>query len=415
MGQDKLDLMGDFPFTRLNRLLADTAPPAGLDPIAMQIGEPQAAVPASVMDDIAAEAPLFGRYPPPPGSADYRKAVADWLAARYGLAEGAVDPDSQVIATSGSREALFQAALAAAARKQARLPAGVKPAVLVPNPLYHVYAGGAYMADCDLVPVACTPENDFTPDYAALPEEVLARTAICFLCTPGNPTGTVASAEAIMAMIRLARAHDFTLAVDECYSEIWFDAPPTGGLQAAAMLDGAGTDFSHVLSFNSLSKRSGAPGLRCGFIAGDTARIADIARVRSYGGATLPGPLMHAGARLWRDEAHVAANRAHYAELVEIAAGTLGHLPGYRRPEAAFFLWLDVAPAFPDGEAAAVALWRDHGVKVLPGGYLARPESGDTDSADVTPGDRYVRVALVHAPEVTRAACERIAACLGAA
>ncbi|MBP5858113.1 aminotransferase class I/II-fold pyridoxal phosphate-dependent enzyme [Marivibrio halodurans] len=420
MGQDKLEAMGDFPFARLNRLVDGVTPPDGLVPIAMQIGEPQAAVPDHVMADIAARADLFGRYPPPPGSDAYRGAVADWLVRRYALAPGSVDPATQVIATSGSREALFQAALAAAARKQARLPDGVRPAVLVPNPLYHVYAGGAYMADCDLIPVATTPENDFTPDYAGLPEEVLARTAICFLCTPGNPTGAVAKAGAIAAMIQLARAHDFTLAVDECYSEIWFDRPPPGGLEVAAGMDEAGTNladiFSHVLTFNSLSKRSGAPGLRCGFIAGDAGRIADIARVRSYGGATLPGPLMHAGAHLWGEETHVAANRARYGELVDIAESALGHLPGYRRPEAAFFLWLDVRPAFPDGETAARALWERHGVKVMPGRYMARAESGNHAGGDAcsgpTPGDAHVRIALVHAPAVTRDACARIASCM---
>lgn len=428
MGQDKLEAMGDFPFARLNRLLDGVAPPDDLAPIAMQIGEPQAAVPDHVMADIAARADLFGRYPPPPGSDAYRGAVADWLVRRYGLAPGSVDPATQVIATSGSREALFQAALAAAARKQARLPDGTRPAVLVPNPLYHVYAGGAHMADCDLIPVATTPENDFTPDYAALPEAVLARTAICFLCTPGNPTGTVAKAEAIAAMIRLARAHDFTLAVDECYSEIWFDRPPPGGLEVAAAMDEASDPagvFANVLTFNSLSKRSGAPGLRCGFIAGDAGRIADIARVRSYGGATLPGPLMHAGAQLWGEETHVAANRARYGELVDIAEGALGYLPGYRRPEAAFFLWLDVRPAFPDGETAARALWARHGIKVMPGRYMARAESGKDPNGPAapgaragdggTPGDTHVRIALVHAPAVTRDACARIASCLDAA
>ena len=417
MAQDKLDLMGDFPFARLNRLLDGVSPPAGMAPVMMQIGEPQAAVPDSVVADITAHADLFGRYPPPPGSEDYRAAVADWLARRYGLAEGAVDPATQVLATSGSREALFQAALAAVARKEARLPPGTRPAVLVPNPLYHVYAGGALMAGAELVPVATTPENDFTPAYAELPEDVLARTALCYLCTPGNPTGAVASGAAIEPMIRLARAYGFTLAVDECYSEIWFDAPPTGGLEAAAALDGPDSGFDAVLSFNSLSKRSGAPGLRCGFIAGDARLVADIARVRSYGGATLPGPLMAAGARLWGEERHVAENRARYKALVDIAEEELGHLPGFRRPEAAFFLWLDVSRTAGDGEKAARRLWAEAGVKVLPGRYMARPESGDTQGAGVaeavTPGDSYVRIALVHEPETLRAACRRIAGCLG--
>jgi aspartate/methionine/tyrosine aminotransferase len=414
MGVDKLETLGDFPFTRLNRLLEGVTPPDGMTPIMMQIGEPQAAVPDSVMRDIAAHADLFGRYPPPPGSVDYRRAVADWAVGRYGLKPGSLDPETQVLATSGSREALFQAALVAAARKQVQLPDGVRLAILVPNPLYHVYAGGAIMADCDLIPVSTTPDNDFTPDYAGLPDEILARTALCFLCTPGNPTGTVASVEAISQMLTLARRHDFTLAVDECYSEIWMDKAPTGGLEAAVALDGPDSDFSHLLTFNSLSKRSGVPGLRCGFIAGAAQMIGQIARVRSYGGATLPGPLMAAGAALWREESHVAQNRAHYAQLIEIADRALGHLPGYRRPEAAFFLWLDVQQTAGDGVTAAKRLWAEQGVKVLPGRYMARPESWDSAQADAaTPGDGYVRIALVHDPDTVAEACARIAACLG--
>lgn len=409
MGEDALNLLGDFPFKRLAALLEGLEPPTDRAPILMQIGEPQAAVPESVMREIAASADLFGRYPAPAGAADHRRAIAAWLGRRYRLGADAVDPERQILVTNGSREALFQAALAAAARKRARLPDGVRPAVLLPNPLYHVYLGGAVMADCDLVPVPATEASGFTPDFAALPAEVLDRTALCYLCTPGNPTGTVARAEALQAMIRLARAHDFALAVDECYSEIWVDAPPTGGLQAAAALDGGGTGFSHVLTFNSLSKRSGAPGLRCGFVAGDAGLIADLARVRSYGGATVPGPLQAAAAALWREETHVEANRARYRSLIDAAAEELSGLPGFRRPEAAFFLWLDVRETAGDGEAAAKRLWVEEGVKVMPGRFMARPES---PGEAATPGDGYVRIALVHEPATVRDACRRIAAAL---
>lgn len=409
MAESKLERMGDFPFTRLAALLEGTAPPSGRAPILMQIGEPQAAVPGSVLDDIAANVDLFGRYPPPPGAEAYRQAAADWAVRRYGLAPGAIDPATQILATSGSREALFQAALTAAALKEPQLPDGVKPAILTPNPHYHVYLGGGIMAGCDLIPVPATAENGFTPDYAALPQEILDRTALVYLCTPGNPTGTVTPAEELSAMLALARKHGFVLAVDECYSEIWFDRPPTGGLEAAIALDGPDSAFQGLLTFNSLSKRSGAPGLRCGIVAGDADLIRALARVRSYGGATLPGPLMAAGARLWGEETHVEANRAHYRRLVELADDMLGDLPGYRRPEAAFFLWLDVRETAGDGETAAKRLWAEEGVKVLPGRYMAQAHA---PGSDATPGDGYIRIALVHEEAVTAEACRRIRACL---
>ena len=403
---DRLDLLRNYPFRRLAALLDGVTPTK--DPqLFLQIGEPQNAVPDLVAPVVNEHAHLMGKYPPPGGAPGYLDAVARFLETRYGLGANALDAAKQVTALCGTREGLFQAGLAAIMRKRQARP-DAQPAILVPNPMYHVYFGAAVVGDAEAILVDTIAQNSFVPDYANLPDEVLDRTAICYLCTPGNPTGAVAARAAITEMLALARKHDFVLAVDECYSEIWFDTPPAGGFDAATDLGGS-TD--NLLVFNSLSKRSGSPGLRCGFVAGDPVLIDHGARIRSYGGAQVPGALMAAGEALWRDEAHSIANRAKYKELTEIADSHLAGIPGYRRPEAGFFLWLNTSATLGTGEEAAVELWREGGVKVLPGRYMARPDP----ETDGSPGDDYIRIALVHDPKTVEDAMGRIAAVLKAA
>lgn len=398
MTDDRIAKLHDYPFRRLNKLLGETT--SNKSPIALQIGEPQNAAPALLGATVAEHGELWSKYPPLKGSADYRRAVADWATRRYGLPAGAVDPETNVLIACGSREALYQAACLATERKKQRLGDGVQPAICLPNPLYHVYYGGALMAGAEPVTVDATPENNFIPDYDGLPEELLDRTALVFLCTPGNPTGTVASRAQLERMIKAARKHDFILAVDECYSEIWFGEPSIGGLEAAHGIDGT---FDNLLVFNSLSKRSSAPGIRCGFIAGDAGLLDDFAMLRAYGGAQIPGPLQAAGAALWDDETHVAENRALYDRLVGVAEEELGGLPGYQRPEAAFFLWLDTAKSGLSGEEAAKRLWQEQAVKVMAGRFMSR--AGDDGAS---PGDDFIRIALVFDEEITREACRRI-------
>jgi aspartate/methionine/tyrosine aminotransferase len=263
--------------------------------------------------------------------------------------------------------------------------------VLVPNPFYQAYGAAALAAGAELVPVPATAATGFLPDYAALPPALLDRVTLCYICSPSNPQGAVASEAYLRDLLALAERHDFRVLADECYSEIYRDAPPPGALAAAAA---AGADPERVMVFQSLSKRSSAPGLRCGFAAGGPASIAALRRLRAYGGAPVPLPLQHAATALWRDEAHVAASRALYVEKFELADAILGDLPGYVPPRAGFFLWLPVG----NGEAAALTLYRETGVRVLPGAYLGR-----ADAAGRNPGAEYIRVALVaEATEVAR-------------
>jgi aspartate/methionine/tyrosine aminotransferase len=266
---------------------------------------------------------------------------------------------------AGSREGLFMAAqLCVPPAKD-----GQQPTVLIPNPFYQVYFGAAVMAGAEPVFVPATVETGFQPDYGTIAKDALTRAAMAYLCTPANPQGTVASLERLKSTITLARAHDFVLISDECYSEIYDGAAPAGALAACAALGG---DLKNVLVFNSLSKRSSVPGLRAGSVVGDADLIAKFSKLRAHGGAVQPVPVLNAAAALWRDETHVEENRALYRAKFD---------------DAGFFLWLDVG----DGEKAAKALWREAGIKVLPGGYLARP-----DATGKNPGASYIRVALVH-------------------
>lgn len=364
----------EYAFPRLRRLLGGI-PPGGPE-LLMTIGEPKHPLPPVVAETIAAHAQEFALYPPNDGTPELREAIAAWLARRYGVA---VDPETRIVSLNGTREGLFNAAIALCPETKG----GGRPAVLMPNPFYQAYGAAALAVGAEPVPVPATAETGFLPDYAALPPAVLERAALCYVCSPANPQGSVADAAWWRGLIALAEKHDFMLLADECYAEIWREAPPPGALEIAAA---AGADPERVVVFNSLSKRSNAPGLRSGFAAGGPRAIAAMRQLRAYGGAPVPLPLQRASAALWRDEAHVEASRALYAEKFALADRILGDLPGYRAPDGGFFLWLDVG----DGEAFALRLYRETGVRVLPGGYLGRATAGAGN-----PGARYVRVALV--------------------
>lgn len=389
MRNQRLSRLTDYPFQRLTDLLGGPATP---DALVMSIGEPQSAPPPMVRQILADNTPLWGKYPPIPGSPDYRLACAQWLERRFALPAGLVQPDKHVLPVAGTREALYMIAQVVCPTEGAE-----PPVVLLPNPFYQVYAGAAVMAGAEPVYVPATADTGFLPDYGALPEAVLRRTALAFYNTPANPQGAVADLDQLARMVALARQYGFLLASDECYSEIYDTTPPAGALAACARLGGG---LDNVLVFHSLSKRSGVPGLRCGFVAGDAGVIAAFSHLRSYGGATVPLPVLAAGAALWRDEAHVEENRAAYRAKVDAAEDLLGGRFGFARPPGGFFLWLDVG----NGEAAAVKLWQQARIRVLPGRYMARD---DVDGSN--PGAAFIRVALVHDLDTTRRALARLA------
>jgi len=385
------------PFVRLSALLGDIAP--GAEPIDMTIGEPRHPMPAGVGDLIRAAAAGFARYPAVAGTPDLRAAIADWIAGRYGIH---LDADREIIALNGSREGLFSATLAALDRGRR----SARDAVLIPDPFYQTYLAGAIAAGAEPVFLAARRESGFLPDLDELAanEVLLARTAALFLCSPSNPQGAVAEAAYLTKAIDLARRHDFLLFADECYSEIYSHEAPVGALEVAA---GSGDGPANVVVFNSLSKRSSLPGLRSGFAAGDGDFLARLTGFRNVAAPQVPLPIQHVSAAIWRDEAHVEANRRLYSAKFDTADALLGDRYGYRRPAGGFFLWLEMSQ-FGGGERAAVTLWQQSGVKVLPGSYLAVHDEDGTG-----PAYGYVRLALVHDLETTATALQRLVDQLG--
>ncbi|MFM1815766.1 MAG: hypothetical protein RLZ98_2461 [Pseudomonadota bacterium] len=383
------------PFTRTRRLLDGLAP--GIEPVIdLSLGEPRETMPDFVLAKIKESEALFAKYPPIRGSDELRGAIADWIGRRFGSAVR-IDPEREVLPANGSREALFYATLPAVGRKRVM----GQPAALMCNPYYQAYLGGAMVAGAEPVFLNATPETGNLPDLGRLEadKELLKRAVVLFICSPANPQGAAADAAYISRALDLARRHDIMLFFDECYSEIYGGAPPVGALQVAAATP---ERFKNLVVFNSLSKRSNLPGLRSGFAAGDADFLEMLAEVRNQVAPQMPGPIQHASAAVWADEAHVSVNQAAYRAKYDVCDEVLGHRFGYRRPDGGFFLWLEMTQ-FGGGEAATLTLWKGSGVKVIPGAYLAQ-----ADDRGVNPGENFIRVALVHDVATIRSALERI-------
>jgi aspartate/methionine/tyrosine aminotransferase len=362
-----------YAFPRLRALLDHLEP--GGPVVHMTIGEPKHAFPAWVTDEIVAHAEGFNRYPPNDGTSELQAAIAGWIDRRYGVK---VDAATQVMALNGTREGLYNAAMALCPEKKN----GQQPLILTPNPFYQVYAVAAQSVGAEARFVPATDASDHLPDIASLSEDDLNRVAIAYICSPANPQGAVADRDYWKTLIALAEKHEFQIFADECYSEIYRDTPPPGALEVAKEV---GADPERVLIFHSLSKRSNLPGLRSGFVAGGPESLRRIKQLRAYSGAPLPLPLQKAAEKVWNDEAHVIENRRLYAEKFDLADKIFAGVPGYKSPDAGFFLWMPVE----DGEEAALKAWTETGIRVLPGAYLSRDVNG------VNPGKKYIRVALI--------------------
>ena len=386
-GPARFNSLPEYAFPRLRRLLDAHAP--GAAPIAMTIGEPRHPMPDFVGPILAGSLQGFGQYPPNDGAPELLDAIAAWVARRYGVTLA----ENRLMVLNGTREGLFNAAVALCPETKH----GKRPVVLMPNPFYQVYAVAALAMGAEPVYVPATAATGFLPDYGSLPRDILDRTAIANLCSPANPQGAVADRDYWADLLALAETHDFRIFADECYSEVWHSAPPPGILAAAQA-----TDPERVLAFHSLSKRSNLPGLRSGFVAGGPDAIARMRQLRAYAGAPLPLPLQRVAQAAWADEAHVDASRSLYHAKFAMADAIFASVQGYKPPAGGFFLWLPVA----DGEQAALTLWQQTGVRVLPGAYLSRDVAGDN------PGKGYIRVALVGGPEETQRGLTRLRDCL---
>lgn len=378
------------PFARTAELLAPYKPDKPL--IALSLGEPQHPVPGFVGPVLSQHIAEFGRYPIAKGIEPFRRAAATWLSSRFQLPRP-IDPESEVLVLNGSREGLFFAALTAARHVSERKG---RPAILMPNPFYPAYGAGARAAGCEQIYLPTTLENGFLPDLDALDEATLARTVAIYIASPANPQGAVASRAYFGRLKQLADRFGFMILSDECYSEIYTREAP------GSVLESAGPDFSNVVAFQSLSKRSNLPGMRVGFAAGDAKFLAAFHELRNVAAPQVPVPLQHVAAAAYGDEAHVVENRKLYRAKFDLADQILGNRYGNRRPAGGFFLWLDVS-AHGGDEAATVRLYRDAGVRVIPGSYLARLQPDGFN-----PGAGYIRLALVSDSESTAEALHRL-------
>jgi N-succinyldiaminopimelate aminotransferase len=381
------------PFARLAGLLEGIEP--GGEVIDLAIGEPHHPMPDFLIRGLAEAQDLFGKYPPIRGTEEFRASVADWLARRYPLLKAMDEANLGIIPLSGTREGLFHVAFSARARRT-----DIEQAVvLMPNPFYHTYAAAAGASGAEPVFMRAGPETGFLPDLDAIDEGILSRTVALFLSSPANPQGAVADEDYLEKAVNLARAYDFLLIADECYSEVYTQNPPPGALETAWKTR---KSLANVISIQSLSKRSNLPGLRAGFCAGDPRFIEAFASFRNVVAPQTPLPVLHACSLIFNDEAHVEVSRELYREKFEAADRILNGLYGYRRPEGGFFLWLDVGK-FGGSERAVKTLWKECGVKLLPGRYLARDEAGGSN-----PGESFVRVAMVQDLATTEDALARI-------
>ena len=389
-----LSKLQPYPFERLRQLFAGVEPNPQLRHISLGIGEPKHATPAFITE--AMTAALVGGlsgYPATAGEPALRQACAAWVQRRYGLQ---LDPATQVLPVLGSREALFSLT------QTVIDPSRAGATVVSPNPFYQIYEGAALLAGATPHFVPSDPSRNFAPDWDRVPEAVWARTQLVFVCSPGNPTGAVMPLPEWDKLFQLSDRHGFTIASDECYSEIYFrDEPPLGGLEAAARL---GRGFDRLVAFTSLSKRSNVPGLRSGFVMGDAAILKSFLLYRTYHGSAMSPVVQAASVAAWADEAHVVENRNLYRTKFAQVTPVLAEVLDVRLPDASFYLWAGVPEGWQGDDAAfARALYAREHVTVLPGSYLAREFEG------LNPGRGRVRMALVAETAECLEAAERIA------
>jgi N-succinyldiaminopimelate aminotransferase len=390
----RLERLHAYPFERLAKLKAGAVPPAGLAHIAMSIGEPQHAPPGFVLTALRANLDKLGSYPATAGLPELRTACARWLERRFGLGPGAVDAGTMVLPVNGTREALF-------AFVQTVMDGGL---VLMPNPFYQIYEGAALLAGAEPYMLDTTAATSYTPDLDAVPEAVWRQCQVLFLCSPGNPTGSVLSLEFLRRALDLAERYDFVIAADECYTEIYLDerSPPPGLLQACRA---AGNDlFKRCVVFHSLSKRSSVPGLRSGFVAGDPEIMQRFLLYRTYHGSAMAVPTQLASVAAWEEDSHAVANRRLYQEKFDKVLPILAPVLHVERPAGAFYLWPDVGG---DDERFTRELFARKNLTVLPGSYLARA------SGSSNPGAGRVRISLVAPVAQCVEAAERIRDFLG--
>ena len=392
----ELDKLHPYPFEKLAKLKKGITPNPELEHIALSIGEPKHAAPEFVMQELQQQLSGVSAYPLTKGIPELRQSITHWLTTRFNLPIDSLNPEHHVIPVNGTREALFAFAQAVIDRNHDPLKA---PLIVMPNPFYQIYEGAAYLSGAEPYYINTTAENNYLPNFDDVSDETWARCQLLYICSPGNPTGAVIDKATLQNLIRLAEQHDFIIASDECYSEIYFDEahPPIGLLEAAA--DMGNTEYSHCVVFHSLSKRSNLPGLRSGFVAGDKDILAKFLKYRTYHGCAMPLHHQKASIKAWQDEQHVQDNRALYQKKFTDVLDIIGSKLDVKKPDASFYLW---AKTPSSDEGFAQKLFAEQNITVLPGSYLSREANG------INPGSQHVRMALVASYDECIAAAKRI-------
>lgn len=386
-----LDLLQPYPFQRLRDLFKGSVPNPALSLINLSIGEPKHATPQLIKDALTENLAGLATYPTTIGTPALREAIASWIGRRYHIAPP--NPESTILPVNGSREALF-----AFAQVVIDSSSKVQPIVISPNPFYQIYEGAAFLAGAQPYFLNTLPENKHAMDFESVPTDILQRTQLVFVCSPGNPSGKVMSLEQWKKLFELSDQYNFVIAADECYSEIYFDEenPPLGALQAASLL---GRSHANLVIFASLSKRSNVPGMRSGFVAGDEKIIEKFTLYRTYHGCAMSPTVQATSIAAWNDEAHVIENRRLYTEKFNAVTPMLQSVLDVEMPDAAFYLW---AKSKQSDTELALTLYRECNITVLPGSYLARQAHG------MNPGQNFIRMALVASFDECIEAAKRI-------
>lgn len=373
-----------YPFEKLAQLKRGITPPGNKAHIALSIGEPAHATPHLIQEALLTHLHGLSKYPTTKGLPELRAAIADWLGRRFNIPSEWLDPETQVLPVSGTREALFSFA-------QCLIDASISdttacPVVIMPNPFYQIYEGAALLAGAEPYYLNTLEDSGYLPDFDAVPEAIWQRCQLIYICSPGNPTGSVMDRASHEKLLRLAEKYDFVIASDECYSELYDDEanPPPGLLESAYAMGNAA--FKRCVVFHSLSKRSNAPGLRSGFVAGDAGILQQYFQYRTYHGSAMPLPSQQASIKAWQDESHVQENRRLYREKFAAVIDILADVCEVSQPPAGFYIWLKVPIA--DTEFTQ-RLFAQENVTVLPGSFLSREFNG------INPGQNHVRIALV--------------------
>ena len=385
-----LQRLQPYPFERLKQLFSTVTPATKYPPISLGIGEPRHATPKLVLDALAASTEALSSYPATAGLPALRQSCANWVHRRYGLT---LNPDTQILPINGSREALFAFAQTVVDGSQAGAT------VVCPNPFYQIYEGAALLAGAQAFYAPSDPALNFNVDWGKVPEAVWKNTQLLFVCSPGNPTGSVMPLADWKTLFELSDRYGFVIASDECYSEIYFrEEAPLGGLEASYKL--GRTDYKNLVAFTSLSKRSNVPGMRSGFVAGDAKLLKQFLLYRTYHGSAMSGMVQAASIAAWDDEAHVVANRDMYRQKFAAVTPLLAKVLDVKLPDAGFYLWAGVPGG--DDQAFARDLLAQYNVTVLPGSFLARESQG------FNPGAGRIRMALVAETQECMQAAQRI-------